>query len=245
MEIENQQASMQFRILISNIDLILLNLDDELFLSVQQKYRFVRDYFVFNIIEQAEHYNISLHRLKKIRRNFTKYILSLPLPKGFVYINFPGKENVYIINEKGIVLLRSNFMILKTNLDKKNYVRVNTSYWKNKHLIKYKRLHRLVAETFIPNPLNLPQVNHIDGNKLNNNVSNLEWCTNEYNMQHAVENNLRPNGESCFLSKLKEEDVKDILKSKFSTSSLAKKFNVNYSTIKSITNRFTWKHVIV
>ena len=77
MEIGNQQASMQFRILSSNINLDLLNLDDVLFLSVQQKYRFVRDYFVFNIIEQAKHYNISIERLKKIRRNFTKYILSL------------------------------------------------------------------------------------------------------------------------------------------------------------------------
>lgn len=68
---------------------------------------------------------------------------------------------------------------------------------------------------------------------------------NEYNMQHAVINNLRPNGESCFLSKLKEEDVKYILKSNVGTNILAKKFDVNYSTIKNIMNKFTWKHVIV
>lgn len=53
-------------------------------------------------------------------------------------------------------------------------------------IIKTKKIHRLVAETFIPNPTNLSQINHKDGNKINNLLENLEWCNASYNQKHAI-----------------------------------------------------------
>ena len=74
------------------------------------------------------------------------------------------------------------------------YTRIHNGYMDTSLYVNGKnahpRIHRLVAEAFIPNPDNLPQVNHIDGNKLNNYVSNLEWVTRKQNMRHAWDNGL-------------------------------------------------------
>lgn len=84
----------------------------------------------------------------------------------------------YEINELGQV--RHNSKILKPEI-RSGYLSVNLcKNGKRTH----KRIHRLVAETFIPNPDNLPIVNHKDGNKVNNQLENLEWCDNTYNSQY-------------------------------------------------------------
>lgn len=73
-------------------------------------------------------------------------------------------------------------MQLTPRQDQNGYTRV---YLNENGRTRFMPVHRLVAKAFIPNPDNKPQVNHIDGNKSNNCVSNLEWCTNSENQKHA------------------------------------------------------------
>lgn len=75
--------------------------------------------------------------------------------------------------------------ILKPSLGQWGYEQVTLRKEGNKKTV---RVHRIIAQTFIPNPDNLPQVNHIDGNKTNNCVDNLEWCDASHNMKHCFDN---------------------------------------------------------
>lgn len=105
-------------------------------------------------------------------------------------------------------------------------------------------IHRLVAEKYIPNPENKPQVNHKDGNKLNNCVDNLEWVTNQENRNHAVDNDLQVTGEKCSWAKLTEENVKEIRANPgYENEYWARKFKVSRSTISDVVNYRTWKRI--
>ena len=79
--------------------------------------------------------------------------------------------------------------ILKPLKQSCNYLQVDLCDINGKRRKKY--IHKLVAEAFIDNPNNLPQVNHKDGNKLNNSVDNLEWCTCKENILHGIKNGLK------------------------------------------------------
>lgn len=107
--------------------------------------------------------------------------------------------------------IRKGKILSPNNSNSKHYWRIDiSSETGNKASRRAYAVHRLVAEAFIPNPDNLPQINHIDGNKDNNCVSNLEWCDNSHNIRHAYDNSLisRENeSRNCHLRKLTEEQV--------------------------------------
>lgn len=91
---ENQQASTQFRILMENMNLEELDLKHPKFEGIGAKYRFVRDYFLYSITNQAKFYKLKLGMMKFIRRQFMNYLLTKPLPRGLCHwllkINQPG-----------------------------------------------------------------------------------------------------------------------------------------------------------
>jgi hypothetical protein len=120
---------------------------------------------------------------------------------------------------------------------------------------KTQKIHRLVAQTFIPNLNNYPQVNHINGIKIDNRVENLEWCNNSHNQIHAYKTGLNkgPNingnseGEKNHQSKLTKQQVLEIRGRKnfgrgFYTD-LAKEFKISRANAYKIYKRQMWKHI--
>lgn len=109
-------------------------------------------------------------------------------------------------------------------------------------------LHRLVAIAFLQNPLGLPQVNHKDGDKLNNKAENLEWVTASDNCFHAIRENLyvTAKGESSGLSKITELDVlkiRDMASAGIMHKDIAALFPVGRKAITKIVNRQRWSHI--
>ena len=116
-----------------------------------------------------------------------------------IWKNIKGYENLYLISNTGKVkaLAKSIWngqgylhfpeIIRKPTYDKDGYLNITLSKKGKSTTFK---LHRLVATAFIPNPNNLPEVNHIDGNKSNNKVDNLEWVTRSENQKHAFRTGL-------------------------------------------------------
>ena len=152
------------------------------------------------------------------------------------------KDTKYYITTNGNII--RDTLTLKKSVNKSGYQRIvlNVNGGKVSKLI-----HRLVAETYLPNPNNLPEVDHKDTNKLNNDISNLEWVTTEENKRRARLNGLIRKGESHGKSKLTKTDVEYIRNNyiprhkEYGTRALSRKFNVSNCAISNVLNKLTWK----
>lgn len=150
--------------------------------------------------------------------------------------------NWYEVSNLGNIRNVKTGRIRKLNTLQKGYYFVGASLGSRNAKLCIK-VHRAVAETFIPNPNNLPVINHIDGNKLNNVVENLEWCTHKHNIHHAMEHGLHHPGKynrhgyHHKYSKLTKEDfeyIKQVYKpfdKEFGSRALGRKFNVSHNAI--------------
>lgn len=130
--------------------------------------------------------------------------------------------------------------ILKPGIDGKGYYIISLSL---DNIRKTYLIHRLVGLTFIPNPEDKATINHINGIKTDNNISNLEWNTAKENYQHAVNTGLSNKGEKNGRSKLTEEQVLEIRSSNLKRKELAKIYNVSPRLISLIINNKIWKHI--
>lgn len=152
------------------------------------------------------------------------------------------EDNRFEISQIGIIRNAKTKSIKSQYVSSTGYYMISIS--KNNKSKSF-RVHRLLANNFIDNPNKLKEVNHKDGNKLNNSLTNLEWVSHFGNMQHAFNTGLVNNtGIKNGMAKLNQHKVADIkimLQQGVSQYKIAQKYNVSRSAILKIHLNQTWK----
>ena len=151
----------------------------------------------------------------------------------------------YYFDKNGVKRIRKG-KIRKLSIDKDGYLRVGL--YKNGSQKNY-RVHRLIAQAFIPNIFNLPKINHLNGIKSDNRIENLCWCTDKENTIHSYKMGLQKPifGEDrpdVILNNSKVLQIRELYSSgKYYQFEIAKLFNVSQTLISKITLRKMWKHI--
>lgn len=158
-----------------------------------------------------------------------------------IWRDIAGYDGFYQVSNFGRVksFWHKTLRITKGTVDIRGYLRVGL-YRNGKS--KYAYVHRLVALAFIDNPENKPQVNHINGDKSDNRVENLEWCTPSENHYHAVAWGLRKSGENNSRAKLTNEQARYVRDNPDGLTQweLADKFGVSKAAISQIERGITY-----
>ena len=154
-----------------------------------------------------------------------------------------GYEELYEVSNCGNICTKTKNKLFKLNKNSRGYIVV--TFTKNK-IEKSYSVHRLVAEAFIPNPENKPQVNHINGDKTDNRVENLEWCTQSENQIHCFKNNLQKRNNK----KVIQYDINNnLIRVWDSLKEAAEQLNINHSKISLVcrgkrktTGGYIWRY---
>lgn len=156
-----------------------------------------------------------------------------------IWVDIKGFEGKYQVNSKGEV---RSVRIWHSPRPMKAHLMKN-GYWGVFLGRKGKYIHRLVAEAFISNRSNKPHVNHIDGDKQNNQPYNLEWCTHAENIAHAGrmgKMTRKSNGNARKLTHEQVSQIRQLLISKTPQRKIAQQFGVSQGTIGFIARGETW-----
>ena len=148
----------------------------------------------------------------------------------------------YYVTQDGRVFSGNKEM--KQTRTKQGYLKVRIYYEDGTN--RDQRVHRLVAQAYIPNPLNKEEVNHIDADKTNNDVSNLEWMTRAENMKHAQENKLITYGFETANSCYNEEQIRKVfqlMQEGWRYKDISKETGVGYQHIINLRNNTRHKDI--
>lgn len=153
----------------------------------------------------------------------------------------------YVIYNDGRVYSVKHKMFVKSRANDRGYLRVYISKGKRGYG-NHVKVHRLVALHFVENPNKYKEVNHKDGNKLNNHYSNLEWTTRSANIKHAIDNKLlisvhSENHGMAKLTNIQAKAIKEDLKNGIKPKEIAKTYNIGITSIYHIKTGRQWKHV--
>lgn len=153
----------------------------------------------------------------------------------------------YLVSNYGRVIGLGRNKEIKQRLNKDGYVEVTMGDLENRSRV---RIHRVVALLFVDNPNNLKEVNHIDRNRANPRADNLEWVTHQENIKHSHNQGAyREIGRGvknpkCKLTEEQVYKIREMFKEGCTKEELVSKFGVSKSTIDSIVNNRTWKHLL-
>ncbi len=159
-----------------------------------------------------------------------------------IYLN--NEPTRYLISNKGFVFNEDINGIQAPSITNNGYIRATMSH----NGIRYKELmHRLVAKYFIENPNNLPQVNHKNGNKHDNDVNNLEWVTVRENIIHSFDNNLNYSCDKCTLAKTSDKQIHQVCKlleeNKLTVDEIVSLTNTTRRIVKHVLRHESWNQI--